>query len=83
MLSRAAQHDQLLFEQEILSDDGSHAAGSTELRGRDGKAKQGEQARPEWTVRGARPQRFSLGHNGSSMVAASSGLKSSLNVPCG
>ena len=42
-LSRAAQHDQLLFEQEILSDDGSHAAGSAELRDRDGKVKQGEQ----------------------------------------
>ena len=31
------------FEQGILSDDGSHAAGSAELRGRDGKVKQGEQ----------------------------------------
>ena len=38
-----AQHDQLLLEQEILSDDGSHAAGSAELRGCDGQVKQGEQ----------------------------------------
>ena len=37
------QHDQLLLEQEILSDDGSHAAGSAELRGCDGQVKQGEQ----------------------------------------
>ena len=35
--------DQLLLEQEILSDDGSHAAGSAELRGCDGQVKQGEQ----------------------------------------
>ena len=42
-LSRAAQHDQLLLEQEILSDDGSHAAGSAELRRCDGQVKQGEQ----------------------------------------
>ena len=39
----AAQHDQLLLEQEILSDDGSHAAGSTPLRGRDSQVEQGEQ----------------------------------------
>ena len=39
----AAQHDQLLLEQEILSDDGSHAAGSAELRSCDGQVKQGEQ----------------------------------------
>ena len=32
-----------LLEQEILSDDGSHAAGSAELRGCDGQVKQGEQ----------------------------------------
>ena len=42
-LARTAQHDQLLLEQEILSDDGSHAAGSAELRGCDGQVKQGEQ----------------------------------------
>jgi hypothetical protein len=36
-LSRAAQHDQLLLEQEILSDHGSHCARSTEPRSRDGK----------------------------------------------
>jgi hypothetical protein len=42
-LSRAAQHDQLLLAQEILSDHGSHAARSTALRGRDGQVKQGEQ----------------------------------------
>ncbi len=39
----AAQHDQLLLEQESLNDDGSHAAGSTPLRGRDGQVEQGVQ----------------------------------------
>ena len=42
-LARTAQHDQLLLEQEILSDDGSHAAWSAELRGCDGQVKQEEQ----------------------------------------
>jgi hypothetical protein len=38
-----AQDDQLLFEQEILSDHRSHATGATQLRRRDGQLKQGEQ----------------------------------------
>ncbi len=41
--ARAAQHDQLLLEQEILSDHGSHAAGSTQPRGRDSQVEQDEQ----------------------------------------
>ncbi len=42
-LARTAQHDQRRLEQEMLSDDGSHAAGSAELRGGDGQVKPGEQ----------------------------------------
>ncbi len=38
-----AQDDQLLLEQEILRDHRSHATRATELRGRDGQVKQGEQ----------------------------------------
>ena len=55
-LARTAQHDQLLLEQEILSDDGSHAAGSAELRGCDGQVKQGEQE----ILHGARQRRSEL-----------------------
>ena len=40
-LARTAPHDQLLLEQEILSDDGSPAAGSAELRGCDGQVEAG------------------------------------------
>ena len=42
-LARTAQHDQLLLEQEILSDHGSHPAGSTELRRCDSQVEQEEQ----------------------------------------
>ena len=37
------QDDQLLLEQEILRDHGSHATGATQLRGDDGQVKQDEQ----------------------------------------
>ena len=42
-LAWPAQHDQLLLEQEVLSDHGPHAAGSTKLRGRDCQVEQSEQ----------------------------------------
>ena len=41
-LPRSTQDDQLLLQQEILRDHGSHAAGPTELCGRDGQVEQGE-----------------------------------------
>ena len=42
-LVRTAQHDQLLLEQEILSDHGSHSTGAAELRSRDRHVEQREQ----------------------------------------
>src|SRR5262245_240171 len=38
-----AQYDQLLLEQEIFRDDGSHATGATQLRGHNGQVQQGQQ----------------------------------------
>src|ERR1700736_4571708 len=42
-LASTAQDDQLLLQQEILRDHGSHATGATQLRGHDGEVKQREQ----------------------------------------
>jgi hypothetical protein len=42
-MARTAKDDQLVLEQEILRDDRSHAAGTTQLRDHDGEVKQGEQ----------------------------------------
>ena len=42
-MARTAEDDQLLLEHEILRDDRSYAAGTTQLRGQDGQVKQGEQ----------------------------------------
>src|SRR3977135_872532 len=42
-LASTAQDHQLLLEQKILRDHRSHATGATQLRGRDGQVKQGEQ----------------------------------------
>jgi hypothetical protein len=39
---RAAQDDQLLLQQEILSDHGSHATGAAEPRGHHGQVQQRE-----------------------------------------
>jgi hypothetical protein len=36
------KHDELLLEQEILGDHGSHATRATQLRGRDGEVEQGQ-----------------------------------------
>jgi hypothetical protein len=42
-LASTAQDDQLLLEQETLRDHGSHATGTTQLRGHHSQVKQGEQ----------------------------------------
>jgi hypothetical protein len=41
-LTSTTQDDQLLLEEEILRDHGSHATGATQFRGYDGQVKQGE-----------------------------------------
>ena len=41
-MAGTAKNDQLMLEQEILRDDRSHAAGTTQLRNHDGEVKQGE-----------------------------------------
>ena len=41
-LPRPARHDQLLFEEEVLSDHGSHAARPAESYDRDDQVQQGE-----------------------------------------
>ena len=41
-MATAMKHEQLVFEQEVFGDHRSYAAGTTQLRGRDGKVNQGE-----------------------------------------
>ena len=44
------KRDELLLEQEILGDHGSHATRATQLRGRDGEVEQGQQQVPHARV---------------------------------